>query len=290
METQLSNPLFIVLKITLACAVALLLDRLLGNPDSVSSTFVTVLCISPTVLIGLRNAWAQVIGSLIGGLWGTLANILNWPELVALPLAVGAAVATAFALRVSSGYPIAAFTALFLILVERGTPLETFETRFLALFIALISSFVINALVSAMLYRDIYHRRLHKVESEIFKSLTRVAAGQQAEADKGFELIGILQQQLSRTLFELKLRQAWQTHAEISQMLQRTRHLGYLLHLVLDLAYLQQEEQIPLDETLQFVAWIQSPERGHFPFLADPLLGIQKRIVHVLNQLAKEEV
>lgn len=285
METQLSNPLFIVLKVTLACSVALLLDQALGNPDSVSSTFVTVLCISPTVLIGLRNAWAQMLGSLVGGLWGTAANFLDWPVLIALPLAVGGAVATSFGLRIASGYPVAAFTALFLILVQRGTPLETFETRFLALFIALVSSFLINALVSAMLYRDIYRRRLEKVEQHVFSSLPEVIAGQQAAADKGFELLGILQQQLKRTLFELKWRRAWKTHAEISRLLQRTRLLSYLLHLVLDLSYLQHERPVDQEDVQNFVRWIQAPGSTDFPFLPDTYLGLQRRILHVLQKL-----
>lgn len=285
MDTQLSNPLFIVLKITLACSLTLLLDQALGNPDSVSSTFVTVLCISPTVLIGLRNAWAQLMGSLVGGLWGTAANFLDWPVLLTLPLAVGGAVAMSFGLRIASGYPVAAFTALFLILVQRGTPLETFETRFLALFIALISSFLINALVSAMLYRDIYRRRLKKVEQHIFSCLPDVIAGHHARADKGFELLGILQQQLNRTLFELKFRRAWQTHAEISLMLQRTRLLNYLLHLITDMSYLQHESPVDQAELLAFVRWIQAPEASDFPPLPNPYLGLQRRIVHVLHQL-----
>ena len=132
METQLTNPTFMVLKAALACAIALSLDELLGNPDHVTSTFVAVLCMSPTVLIGLRNAWAQVIGSLVGGLWGTLVNLLGLTPIVGLPIAVGASIASTFGLRISSGYPVAAFTARFMILVQQATPLETFETRFLA--------------------------------------------------------------------------------------------------------------------------------------------------------------
>lgn len=285
METQLSNPRFIVFKVTLACAIALLLDRLLGNPDSVSSTFVTVLCISPTVLIGLRNGWAQIVSSLIGGLWGTAANLMGAPILVGLPLAVGGSVGSSFLLRVSSGYPVAAFTALFMILVQYHDPLFTFQNRFLALFIALVSSFVVNALVSAMLYRSIYRQRLDKVEDFVYHSLDAVIRGDQARADTGFELITCLQQQLRQTLFELRLRRDWETHAQIERLQLRVQKLNYLLHLVLDLAFLRAEEGLPIEEIQDFIDWMRQPQAEHFPLLPDALIGVQRRLVHVLLEL-----
>lgn len=272
-------------KATLVCALALLLDALLGNRDHVTSTFVAVLCMSPTVLIGVRNAWAQVVGSLVGGIWGTLANLLGLLPLVGLPLAVGASIASAFALRLGEGYPVAAFTALFMILVHQGTPLATFQNRFLALFIAAVSSFVVNAAVSAMLYRGIYRERLLKVETFVFDSLLPVIEGDQRRADEGFDLLAILQGQLRNTLAELKLRRDWKTHTEIQALLARTQQLNYLLHLVWDLAWLLREEKVPQHEVVAFVGWIRKPDPAHFPFLPDPLLGVQKRIVHVLGQL-----
>ncbi len=292
METQLSNPLFIVLKTTLACAVALMADTLLGNPDHVSSTFVAVLCISPTVFIGLRNAWAQILGSLVGGIWGVgwlfLVDQFDFPRLIGLPPAVGLAVASTFALGIRSGYPVAAFTALFMVAVPQGTPLDTFQTRFLALFVAAVSSFLINAMVSAMLYQQIYARRLKKVESFIEESLVTVfkesLKGRQDRADQGFELLNILQQQLRKTLTELEIRKAWNMHADIQRMLLRTRQLSYLLHLILDLSYLSQELNVSEQEVLPFLHWLPHPTED-FPFLPDDLLGLQKRIVAVLRDL-----
>ncbi|MEZ0371677.1 MAG: aromatic acid exporter family protein [Candidatus Sericytochromatia bacterium] len=285
METRLTNPFFMALKAVPACAIALALDQLLGNPDHVTSTFVAVLCMSPTVLIGVRNAWAQVIGSLVGGLWGTLANLLGVDAMIGLPLAVGAAIGSTFALRISEGYPVAAFTALFMILVQQATPIDTFETRFLALFIAAVSSFVVNAGVSALIYRRIYRERLDKVECFVFDSFLPVIEGDLDRADQGFELLGILQGQLRNTLAELALRRAWKTHDELKPMLVRTQRLNYLLHLVWDLAWLFREQEVPQHEVVAFIGWIRKPDQAHFPFLPDPLLGVQKRIVHVLSQL-----
>lgn len=272
-------------KATLACVLALLLDQLLGNRDHVTSTFVAVLCLSPTVLIGLHNAWAQLVGSFVGGIWGTIANLLGLVPLIGLPLSVGASIATAFALRLGEGYPVASFTALFMVLIHQGTPLATFQNRFLALFIAAVSAFVVNTGVSAMLYRSTYRERLAKVETFVFDSLLYLIEGDLKRADEGFDLLGILQGQLRNTLAELKLRRAWKTHAELEVLLIRTQRLNYLLHLVWDLAWLFREEKVPQHEVVAFIGWIRQPDSEHFPFLPDSLLGVQKRIVHVLRQL-----
>jgi len=289
MESELSNPIFIILKATLACTVALMADYWLGNPDHVSSTFVAVLCISPTVLIGLRNAWAQILGSLVGGVWGVswliFADNFHLPLLPGLPIAVGLAVASTFGLKIQSGYPVAAFTALFMVAVPQNTPLLTFETRFLALFIAAASSFLINALVSAMLYQRIYARRVKKVEGFIESILISVFQGDQKLADQGFALLNVLQQQLRNTLFELKMRHAWEMHKDINNFLVRTQKLSYLLHLILDLGFLCQEENTPAETVQPFVQWILNPDEERFIFLPDHLLGLQKRIVSVLKDL-----
>jgi uncharacterized membrane protein YgaE (UPF0421/DUF939 family) len=289
MESELSNPIFIILKATLACAVALIADYWLGNPDHVSSTFVAVLCISPTVLIGLRNAWAQILGSFVGGIWGVswllLADTFALPLLPGLPLAVGLAVASTFLLKIQSGYPVAAFTALFMVAVPQTTPLLTFETRFLALFVAAVSSFLINALVSAMLYQRIYARRVKKVEGFIETILIPVFQGDQKLADRGFALLNILQQQLRNTLFELQLRRAWTMHKDIHTFLLRTQKLSYLLHLVLDLRFLCQEENTASESVEPFLEWLLNPDEENFVFLPDHLLGLQKRIVSVLKDL-----
>lgn len=294
MKPELSNPIFIILKATLACAVALMADYWLGNPDHVSSTFVAVLCISPTVLIGLRNAWAQILGSLIGGVWGLgwllLADAFTLPLLPGLPISVGLAIASTFILKIQSGYPVAAFTALFMVAVPQNTPLLTFETRFLALFVAAISSFVINALVSAMLYQRIYARRVKKVEFFIETILMPVFQGNQQLADQGFALLNVLQQQLRNTLFELKIRHAWGMHKDIQTFLLRTQKLSYLLHLILDLRYLCQEENILGPDIEPFILWLLNPDEETFVFLPDHLLGLQKRIVAVLKDLKENPI
>ena len=140
---------FLAAKAAVACIVTLLLDRWVGNPDSVSSTFVAVLCVSPVVLMGIRQAGSQLAGSFLGGIWGALGLALGLPALTGVPLAVGLAILSTYLARMPSGYPIAAFTALYLILVPRETPLDTLGVRLLAVTSGAVAGFLVNLVVSA---------------------------------------------------------------------------------------------------------------------------------------------
>lgn len=273
-----------VFKAMLACVLALMLDQLVGNPDHVSSTFVAVLCITPTVRLGLKNAQAQLISGLLGAFWGMLLSFWGWPMELALPLAVGLAIAFSFALKMGEGYSTAAFSALFVVLVHFHSPLETFGVRLLSLSIAALSSFLVNALVSSLIYRDIFSERLKKVENKLYEILPEVMAGNGACADQVFELLATLKGQMRETLKELEIRKAWKTHAQVSALFQRAQWLNYLLHLCWDLAWLQREEGVAPEPVQAFIAWVRG-EEAEFVYLPDELLGIQKRIISVLRQL-----
>ena len=120
MTASLRDLLFLAGKAFLACLATILLGHAVGNPDHVSSTFVAVLSVSAVALAGLRTGLTQLAGSALGGVWGTLAALAGVPHQVAVPAAVALAIVTAFAVRAGSAYPIAAFTALYLVLVPRG--------------------------------------------------------------------------------------------------------------------------------------------------------------------------
>ena len=77
MADSIRDAPYLAVKAALACLVTLLLDRAIGNPDHVSSTFVAVLCVSPLLIVGLRQGLSQLAGSALGGVWGTLASLTN---------------------------------------------------------------------------------------------------------------------------------------------------------------------------------------------------------------------
>lgn len=254
---RLSNPPLLVIKAVIATLCALILDHILGNPDHVSSTFVAVLCISPTVVMGLKNAKEQFIGSLIGGVWGAGFLYLNHPLELTLPFAVGCAIGSVFLFKLRNAYPIAAFTALFMLVVPWGTPFETLKVRFLALSIAALSAFLVNVLISSMFYSSIFQRRYEKTKEIVWGILEPVLNGDFDQADSGFELLVNLQGQLSYTLTELRLRHSQDTLYDIQTLLTQTRRMQYLLHLILELGILFQEKNVSQDDIRDFINTMQ---------------------------------
>ena len=145
------NPIsriFLATKAAAACALALAIDSFTNNPDHVTSTFVAVLSVSPVVLMGLRRSFEQVVGSLLGGLWGTAAALAGLTMGVGIPVAVGAAILSCFLVGFGHGYAVAAFAALFVQAVPRGDPITTLEVRFLAVATAALAAFLVNVFVS----------------------------------------------------------------------------------------------------------------------------------------------
>jgi len=269
--------LFLAAKALLACLVTLLLDGLLGNPDHVSSTFVAVLSVAVVALAGLRQGAAQLVGSALGGVWGTVATLLGLPHLVGVPLAVGLAVVTAFAARAGSAYPIAAFTALYLILVPQGTPLATLGIRMLAVTSGVVGGLVVNVVVSALFYRSIYQRRLAAVEDEVYGLLPAAVRNGLDAAEGGFARLAALQGDLDAALRELRWRRAWRTHAAIRDLWWRVEKLRTLLHLASHVGWLVASEGVERSAVAPLVEWLREPA-GAAPAVPRPIEEATRRL------------
>lgn len=274
------NPLsrlFLAAKATAACGLALLADAVTGNPDHVTSTFVAVLAVSPVVLMGLRRSLDQVVGSLVGGAWGTAALLAGLGLGGGIPLAVGAAVLTAFLLGFERGYTVAAFTALFVQAVPRGSPLETLEVRLLAVATAAASAFAVNVALSAAAYKSIFRRRLRYAEATASALLVRAAEQGPAVARAGFPVLATLEEEILLALEELRWRRARGTETWLLGILERVRTLRRLLHLVLDLVYRLDEEGLPGDAMQPWLRWLIG-EGGREPEVPPPLVAATRRI------------
>ncbi len=284
MSESIKDLSFLVVKAALACLVALLLDELLGNPDSVSSTFAAVLCVSPVLLMGLRQAGSILAGSVFGGIWGAVVLLAGLPAIPGVPLAVGLAILTSYGARAPSGYPIAAFTALYLILVPRATPLETLGVRLLAVSSGAAAGFAVNLLVSAVFYRRIFRDRLKLVEQKIFDLLPAAARRGPDAAESGFALLSSVQGDLTQALEELRWRRAWKTHATIQEMWSRIEHLRFLLHLTCNAGYIVQEGPFEDSQIAPFLAWIRQPTDPP-PSVPPPLREPARRIEKIAGVL-----
>jgi uncharacterized membrane protein YgaE (UPF0421/DUF939 family) len=280
---SLEHPVYLAVKAGLATALALGLDHLADNPDHVSSTFVAVLCISPTVIVGLRRAASQLLGSLIGGSAGTLAILAGLPPEAGVPLAVGVAVGIAFAVRLPLGYPVAAFTALFVQLVPLVAPAERLEVRLLAIAIAGLSGFAVNVLFSSHAYARIYARRVGILERAVLDSLGRAARWGPDAVQHVFRALGDLKRELDLAVEEVRWRRDPAKHDALTRRRQQVMRLRQLLHVASELGYQAQERGLDDGELADLAAWLAHRD-GPMPAVPGELEPAALRLLQGLRR------
>lgn len=278
---------YLAIKAALGVWLALSIDRWVGNPDSVSSAFVAVLAISPVVLVGLRLAWSQLLASILGGVCGGLALELALPSLAGVPLAVGMAIVVAYLLRVASAYPVTAFTALYVVLVPRGTPFETVEVRLLAVTIGAFAGFVVNVTISALFYRGIFRDRVARAERATRALLASAVEADQENVEDGFARLTHLLSGLHQAKAELRWRGAAQHAATIAGFEARVEHLRYLLHLSCRLGFQARETGLDAARLAELSAWLGEPDTEP-PAVAPALEATLGRLLATLATLESD--
>ncbi len=273
---MLADPFFLALKAGLATLVALALDRLTGNPDHLSAAFVAVLCAAPTVLIGLRRAALQLLGSLVGGVLGTVVVLGGVPPLVGVPAAVALSVWVMLR-RAPLAYPVAAFSVLTVGLIPRGTPSETLLVRLVAVASAAVAGTVVNLVVSGFSYRNVFERRLRRAEAAVLARLARSGEGAGA-LQPGFQLLAALDEELSAALAELQARRSVQTRARLEALRGAVESLRVTLHLACDLHYGASAD------AAQVFAWLRAPDAPP-PAVGAPTAAVAARIAEALRSV-----
>ncbi len=281
---NLANPVFLAGKSGAACALALLAVSALGIPDLVTAAFVAVLCCSPGALLGLRLSFEQFAGSVVGGIFGTLAAALSMPQLLGVPLAVSLAILCTYAIGFSRGTVAASFTALFVQIVTFGDPLHTFGYRIEAVGVAAASAFVVNVAVSAFFYRSLFRRRLRKVSARVDELLEAAAEQGPSVMFSVFAALTQVEQELEQALRELSWRRNEHTAQHLRAMREELHWLRDYVHLIVDLE--MGEPETP-KEVLTFIAWLASPS-GEAPALAGLRDATRTRLLQMLG--AREAV
>ena len=217
----------------------------LGNPDRVSATFVAVICVSPTVLVGIRRSSLQLVGSVIGGALGAGAAAIGLPAEIGIPAAVGVAVLATFRAGLGSAYPVAAFAALVVQAIPRGSPALALDVRIGAVLIAVTAAFVANVVVSGGAYAQIFERRLARVEAYLTEVLTAAAADPSPDALlPAFAPIAALQVEIAAATEELALRRS-RDLPKLQAAAHRAEALRRLLHVAVDVAWAAQDAGAP---------------------------------------------
>ncbi|MCP4448370.1 MAG: FUSC family protein [Myxococcales bacterium] len=278
MGFTLTNPVFLAGKSAAACALALLLAQALGVPDAVTASFVAVLCCSPGALMGLRTSVEQLVGSVLGGVLGTLGAVMHLTPALGVPLAVGVAVLCTHSVGFHRGTIAAAFTALFLQLVSFGDPLETFVFRLEAVGIAGLSAFVVNVASSSLFYGALFEKRLARLSLHIDALLLQAVDSGPSGLVVAFPHITELRLQLEQALRELRWRRNAKAEARVALIISRVEWLEDVVHLAVNLEY-----SLPPDDSKlgEFLAWLPAQE-GPAPQLPEAGRETRERILAVL--------
>ena len=294
----LSDIRYVPLKSGLAVAFALILDAPLSNPDHVSSGFVSIMCVAPTVLLGLRRAGVQFSGSVIGGIFGAAAmwtaGVLGLPLLYAIPPAVMAAVLAMLALRRPEAVPVAAFTALFLPALPQGSAIDTFLQRLLAISIGASSGLFVNAGISLFGYRSIFQRRLRVARESV-----AAAAGKLSQGDGRrdtlrpvFEMLDTIQDELRAALEEPTWAHSERTREILREIHTEVDRLRRIAHLLYDALILIENDGLDVALCLPLLALVrlhaeQAPDTIITPL---PLAPNAPAVLRALHARLKREV
>ncbi len=187
MHHLVNVPVF-ALKAAVSAALGWALVRAFDNADAVSAAFVAVLCTSPTVFGGFRRARDQLLGSAVGGGIAALAVAAGLPPPLALAVAVGGAIGATFALGLGSGQAVAAFAAVYVVLVPRGGPWETLAVRVGAVALGALAAAAVTVLVSALAYHKVFDRRVRLARGLVGGALHKLAASESPPAGAMLEV------------------------------------------------------------------------------------------------------
>jgi len=284
-ELSLENVYFLAIKSGFACSLAYLLDILIGNKDHLSSVFVAMLCVSPTILMGLKRSWAQLTGSLMGGVTATILLFFDMPQIVSLFLSVTLAIFLAVSFKQWLGYQVAGFTALYILVLPGGTPLATLEARMVALLIGSFSGFIINLTISSLDYRRIFTKKILVIEKVISKLLVEAVEKGPGHLRQGFNFTSKLEQEMHIAWGELKVRRSSKSLKEINQLWERLHQYSHFLHLIIALDYLSEEIEVDIKKVKLYLKWLCNKE-GDPPRLPPEMELVSKKL-NVLRQKIK---
>lgn len=177
--SQLVDPIYLAIKASVACTLAVLLVTHTATKDSLSAGFVALICTSPSVHGGLRRGLEQVVGTLVGALAGGLPEVL-WPAARGAPWALlpGLAAALLFCFRAGLGatYVVTGFTVLYFHTMPFASPDLALEARGVSLAAGIGAALLVNAAVSSLVGPRITARRLAVARASVAASLRSLAA------------------------------------------------------------------------------------------------------------------
>ncbi|KAL0209703.1 hypothetical protein RCL1_008541 [Eukaryota sp. TZLM3-RCL] len=276
----LSSPVFLSAKTGLATALALLIDALIRNPDHVTSTFLSIVCTSPSISLGLARGIESLAAAAIGAIFGYIVLVLDLPIMLSVPLSVAFAVLVIVLIGKEHLFPIAGFSALFVSLIVYDNPLNTLFVRGKAISSGIIAASVVNTIVSAPQYRSIYDRKMQIVRDNVMGGLGlahRLSIENPLACTPLFTLIEDFALTLKRASFEAKYLCSSGIVEHLNNIALELAHIHQILHLITDSAYvLKTDPSLTTEQARQvlddIITWVRDPqlEPLNIPVMIEP--------------------
>ncbi len=253
--SRLTDPVHLAAKAAVASALAVAIAHATRVPDALSSGFAALVCVTPTAYAGLRRGLEQLGGATIAGASTGLVLGL-WPgarsgyaSASAVLLSVGITAWACDRLRWTSGFAVAGFTSLYLVLLPFASFSEALRVRVAAVLVGAFAATVVNLAVSAVSSRSIRDRRVRLARATVASCLDLTAtaclstARRPAASDgwrPAFEAVEELRADLAAQSREVLLpqrravRDAAMRGLEVADALADVAHLGRHVALLLE--------------------------------------------------------
>lgn len=252
--SRLTDPVHLTLKAATAAALGALLAHLTKVPDALSSSFIALVCVTPSAYAGLRRGIEQLGGAVIAGAITALMFAI-WPYAhgdphVAIVVFASVAVTTGACLRLrwEGGHLTAGFTTLYLTLLPFPDFATAMRVRLLAVLLGITAATVVNGAVSVVAARGILARRIRRARAAVAEPL-RVTAracaegasreGLDARYALAFAVVVELRRDLgglarevtlpSRAAVRREAREAFETAARLEEVSHLGKHIALLL-------------------------------------------------------------
>ncbi|MBP7654565.1 hypothetical protein KA977_14175, partial [Candidatus Dependentiae bacterium] len=157
-----------ILKIFIACIVSIILGNLTNTPDILTLVFVTLLCLQPTVLGGIRIGLQQIISATICSLLTIFLLKFLHPV-----LAVSFSMVLISLIIIKSNkeylFPIAYFSVLYIGTLGKNNPEFFFTQRITHLFIGIPVAAILNYFFGIYDYKNKLLKRIINIRFIVFE-------------------------------------------------------------------------------------------------------------------------
>jgi hypothetical protein len=241
-------------KAAIACALAVLLARLVHNDDPLSAGFVALVCVAPSAYGGLKRGFEQLAASFVGALVATLFVLLlpsvRTSPLMPLVIAPAMLVSLVVCLRFlsDSAYFTAGFSSLYVFIMPFATGVDSFQERMVAVACGVMAASCTNALAVMFMGPAIVLRRrsiAREAVAEALRARSQSLVGKldsAAATDAHHHALAVLAEasfDFGDSAREAFFPGAARTRREALAALAEARVLTEMLHVVAPLAFVE---------------------------------------------------